>query len=667
MLINLLMTVVLAAGCLIIGAAVRKILGLQKYCLWDGPIGLAVISFFSSMLYFTFNISVQTIRYILLVLVLLSLIYVCRDLKREEIRSFLALAVIFLVLLVPGVRNRDQYYAWRGNFTDHFFYTSVALTLNEKTAKAYLDGTADTSVDLIEYGSRLAFEDRPTVCLLFSIIMLKNTGELFWHIFTFHCFLLAMIPLAMFSLAELFLNGNKRLRFGLPCTAAVILTALTYSFGFWGQVVYDINAWSQIASVALNIAVIALGIEILEAFFSEEPGAEQHFDRSRFILLLIMLTGDFTLYAENAIVHYLFLLGMFALTAIALRRVKIRQILCMAAIFPAVLLLNVAANWRILRFAMGQISISTGGGTPKPWWRFFNNYWTGFWNSGDYFMKKAVCFIPSYFGYSFIMPNMSSPLWIRIPWILFTLVLTVCIMALLAYITIYQLVKGKTVRDRLLGSCVLTGLCGAFVFIPMLKLWESGKMMTYVSPYLYLAMVIPLFIAPDLKKKSLQTPAETGSETGTSVIRRIVIYAISFAAMLLLFTNLLFSLYGYGKRITNTRGNGLGGAFPSDQLPEIKETIDFNYDTHALDDSVRSVELIVDDELGLGKKWFLSYLKLKTFFAGLDYYVEDDTDLWYQDETERKNEFRETDAKVRVLKDQDGIYEVIIQDSEEAE
>ncbi|MCR4658494.1 MAG: hypothetical protein K5770_20030 [Lachnospiraceae bacterium] len=458
--------------------------------------------------------------------------------------------------------------------------------------------------------------------------------------------------------------------------------SITWLFGFWGQLIYEINAWSQIASVAINICIIRVGLDILKGIFSEnedEPEDRDDF-RAKRILLVILFAGSLSIYAENAIVHFLLILGMYVIIAIlptGRKKVKKRDVIYLAICFFAVFILNVISNWRVLSFALRQVSNSTlSGNAPKPWWRFFNNYWTGFWNSGDYFLKKAICFIPSYFGFSFIMPDMASPLIIRIPWIIFTVLLTLGIIALLIYITVYKIFTGDE-TEKLFGACIFTGLVGAFYFIPFQKLWESGKMMTYISPYLYLGMTFTVF-KPEKCQRLREIwgcKHEAGSENKFVgyhyIINKYIGHLILAAACVLIITNVLFAFYGYGQRIANARGNGIGGAFPSDQIPIIKEKFNFDYCTDIIDPSVKLVELDVDHGLGENRKSVLTYLKFKTYYAGIDYYVDDDTNLWFSNEIEEISQpvhekakqnpvTNAVKVKVSVQKGVDGFYETVV-------
>ncbi|MCR4658493.1 MAG: hypothetical protein K5770_20025 [Lachnospiraceae bacterium] len=181
---------------------------MDLYALFDIPVGLSIISLISSALYFTAGLPVSTIRYIIFALFVISFCFSFQSINVHEYKCFAVLLLILLVMLVPGLKNQDQYYVWRGNIADQFGYITHSLALDEISATDYINGNAEMSCDLTEYGIKAAFEDRPGVNILFDIILHKGIGELFFHIYVFHCFLLALVFLRYMSLHYFFLDAE---------------------------------------------------------------------------------------------------------------------------------------------------------------------------------------------------------------------------------------------------------------------------------------------------------------------------------------------------------------------------------------------------------------------------------------------------------------------------
>ena len=97
------------------------------------PIGLCLVGLVGNVLYFMFGFS-RTIDPIFVVMCALYPVLLCfygRGVRPGEWCRLAAVLGIFLLLAFPAWIGGEQYYVFRGNIWDQFFYLNQALILGQ--------------------------------------------------------------------------------------------------------------------------------------------------------------------------------------------------------------------------------------------------------------------------------------------------------------------------------------------------------------------------------------------------------------------------------------------------------------------------------------------------------------------------------------------------------
>ena len=131
----------------------------------------------------------------------------------------------------------------------------------------------------------LAF--RPSVSLLYAVIgqirpLLMHRLAYAYLVFFFSNSLLGMF----FLVTNLFKIDDPKGQIG------AMLVSLAFVLGFWGQYILDLNAWSQISSLAILMVALSLLLNPCETF-----------KKSNLSLAGIMLAAALYLYPENFFFH----------------------------------------------------------------------------------------------------------------------------------------------------------------------------------------------------------------------------------------------------------------------------------------------------------------------------------------------------------------------------
>jgi hypothetical protein len=81
-------------------------------------------------------------------------------------------------------------------------------------------------------------------------------------------------------------------------TAFGIAAAALYCVGFWGQIQYDIDAVSQMSSIAVLTALTAIFFQYVQGMADGEA-----WNSRQYVLLVLLASAGMALYLESALVH----------------------------------------------------------------------------------------------------------------------------------------------------------------------------------------------------------------------------------------------------------------------------------------------------------------------------------------------------------------------------
>ena len=269
------------------------------------PVGLSAAGLVGNALYFAAGLSVHTIQWVLLGAVVSCVLLVLRRrLPRFEWGRLVAVCGLFLVLALPAYVGGEQDYVFRGNHWDHFNYINQSLAILGNQYAAYMNATPAQflATDVVAHG--LPFVGlRPAVALVFALMLPGKTGNLHLLAFLYVTVLMSLIfPAACFAWGRIF-QGYGRADRGVGL--ALVLSA-AYVVGFWGQYVFDINAWSQMSAVSMLLGFVFVYARLLQRLTAAPQAGETAF-LSDVLLGTVLAAGAFLFYPENTLVHLVML------------------------------------------------------------------------------------------------------------------------------------------------------------------------------------------------------------------------------------------------------------------------------------------------------------------------------------------------------------------------
>ncbi len=398
------------------------------------------------------------------------------------------------LLLAPRWVGGDQFAVFQGNQWDTFGYLESALVYArepyEFVAKAHAPEFLRNPLVITASGN---LHCRPAVHLLYAAFSRVAPGEAHRLHYAFLVFLIS----------QSFLVSAFLLRTWLPRArvSAIVAAASAFVLGFWGQYVFDINAWSQIASVGVLLLAFGLIVEVAAAPLPDLPPTAP---RRLAAVLAVAVAGAFFLYPES-LVYHLSVLVPLAVGSVALRTWRTGR----PSPAPFVPLLGVggvaagALYWKgTLGFVLDQLTAAQG--PPVEWWRFFQAFFAGrdFAQRGHGALAAAIDFGAGFFGLYFATPTAPSgldALYRRIAIVVTVGALLLALGAVLAgRASPPEAERGISPhkRSRLRFAALALGL----LLVPAAYMalrgnyWPAGKGVSFVSPMLMMLLAVPLAI-----------------------------------------------------------------------------------------------------------------------------------------------------------------------------
>jgi hypothetical protein len=423
--------------------------------------------------------------------------------------------VLELLLLLPKWIGGIQFSVFQGNHWDQFNYITSALTYVRYPfvmLQAMLP--ADVLTDPLIFIANCNLSGRPTVMILFSILGGPAAQYLLQLQYTFLVFLLCAVAGAIgFSLYNLAcrLRNNKP---GQSVEFSVLLLSLAFVAGFWGQYIFDINAWSQLASVAINLALMffLVGYRLPE---HENPLAY-------FIAVTMLVSASWYFYPESFLYHLAVVLPVLLLVALGgkgyFRRPQVVAALAGIGLGMLTGLFYAGAFQQV----MGQFQFGTQSNTE--WWQFYQWFLAGrdLWGDALKTILAAhpqdyVGALQAYFqlygysigvlqvvndvvlglaGFYFLTPE---PTWTPL---VKTIVRGLTFSAVVFFAIGWLRCCSRSPYRRLIEPWFAVGLIavtGVVVLCAKGQFWAAGKAYSYIVVYLFILGSLPL-LAPNSQK-----------------------------------------------------------------------------------------------------------------------------------------------------------------------
>lgn len=578
------------------------------------PVGISLALIAVNLLYFIGDLKISSIRNVLLACFILSGLYFAKkfqDGTREDITDLLSTVGIYAILVLPAIIGGEQYYVFRGNWWDHFTYLTAAYGF----ANHPLSSVTNFDIATLLSNEMLIFakehyNSRPSVMLLFSLFLADGHGDIFFRGFLYNSALLAAVfP----SLLLIFRKIQDSADFkDIPQWLLSLLPA-GYILGFWGQYIFDINAWGQLASLSLSLAFIASCITLLHHWFSPAQTKPSP-TVPHYTVTVILFSGTWFIYPENALFHLVMVVVATASWLVYRRPVMtIRTIAWMVAL-PLFSLLFALPNYQTtISFILTQAA--DGLTKVKDWWIYFDAYLAGIdtpfpdlinavfmspdSSSALQNLVSGFWYVPfysvtSFFGLYFITPRNDAGLFL-FPWQMGVIIFSLSIL--------FTFLNSLLGRFRQAGMPVfflrllcITGLLMTAYLAFKFQWWSAGKALLYTSPFLYILLMLPLL-------QQSRTPGRKPVQLLTTAVAA---------------TALVFSLgFGAARIYASTDAHGIGyyRNYPSIQGMENKQNINWRFDIEAAK-GCGGVNL---DRIS--HPFFLHYAKLKLAYAGIPYFT----------------------------------------------
>ena len=318
---------------------------------------------------------------------------------------FLGYVLIAILFLLPKFTGGDQFSLFQGNIYDQFNYLTSALVYSLYDHSTIQSASiAEFLVDPLMIVTQSNLESRPAVMLLFSALGSLFGGKYLELAYVYNLFfLLQVVLLITWSSRLLGLNFKTGLLIGL-----------IFCGGFWGQMIFDMNAWSHLAALPLLVLFVSLSLKQLS-------NPEEN-TRTPFALISISVAGGLYLYPEATI----FLgggIGILTLIQIRSRSSVFKKLTLAGLIAVGVAILDYQST---LLFLVNQIRFSLGE-TPD-WYQYYFSFLFG--NDGIQealktsiqnqvfdlvfligLLRELLDAIPGIMGLFFLTPSMDMQSW----------------------------------------------------------------------------------------------------------------------------------------------------------------------------------------------------------------------------------------------------------------
>lgn len=503
----------------VLGRVLLLTCGAQEHDWLAAPLGLCLVGLGANALYFGLNLPVHVIRGALgVVAVMCAVLLIRARLSRQVWGHLLVLVAVFLVLALPAALSGPQYYVFRGNHWDQFNYINQTLAVWANPASEYqhMAPTNFLDRDVLAYGVKW-INLRPAVALTAALVM-PGTGNLHLLAFLYVTALWALaFPAVAFAWRELLdVHGVTA-----PGRALVVAPALAFVFGFWGQYVFDLNAWSQMASLSLSVATVFAYLRLLRCLGA--PGAGRTSAVGEYVVTATLSSGMFLFYPESAVLHAAFLGAASVAWFVVARRMPGVAAAASLALLPVItVLLSSLPNWEAT-IGLLQTQLAFQNAQAPEWWRYFDNYWRGIhgaatgrleWPSTVLNLSLALQ------GLFFVTPIYATPRLVRWGWILAAATLSAG-----SYLSLARGLLGQVLRNpatAYLTTIVAVGTAFLLHLVSRNQLWAFGKALSYLSPYLFL--VLCLGLARAVRKTGADSPTPVHREWATAAFA--VVYLV---------------------------------------------------------------------------------------------------------------------------------------------
>lgn len=274
-----------------------NILKSEEYEKVSSLLGLSLFIFFSNIFYFFINFSINSIAIIFIFLFFVSIYF---NLKRSVHRFysvnisnfFLSAPIIFFFLFLASIYG-EQFYIFRGNYWDYFYYIKQALLISDNNFKNLTLHPYDLSEGIAAVLNDEFNYEAPSVSIVLSFFLKLKFFSVFELTYLFTIILLSLVSI---SFNFIFFKINKVNYYLIP---------VVFTLSFWCLYIFEIQALRHLCSLGLFISSIGLLYDFKINFNKQKL--------NYFLILIFTESSIFLIYTEFFLFNALFLLIYFFL------------------------------------------------------------------------------------------------------------------------------------------------------------------------------------------------------------------------------------------------------------------------------------------------------------------------------------------------------------------
>jgi hypothetical protein len=269
----------------------------EEYDKVSSLLGLSIFIFFSNIFYFFFNFNIVIIAIIFIFLFVTSFyfnlkIFYNRFSSINISNFFLSTPIIFFFIFLASIYG-EQFYIFRGNYWDYFYYIKQALLISDNNFKdlpLHLYGLSDGITDVLN--DKFNYE-APSVSTILSFFLKLKFFSVFELTYVFTIILLSLVSI---SFNFIFFKINKVNYYLIP---------IVFTLSFWCLYIFEIQALRHLCSLGLFISSIGLLYDFKINFNKQKL--------NYFLILIFIESSIFLIYSEFFLFNALFLLIYFFL------------------------------------------------------------------------------------------------------------------------------------------------------------------------------------------------------------------------------------------------------------------------------------------------------------------------------------------------------------------
>jgi hypothetical protein len=400
-----------------------------------------------------------------------------------------AMIVATLILIGPRFVGGDQFAVFQGNQWDTYGYLESAVLFARSPYSLISTATDALALrnPLYDTGREMLLT-RPSASLLYAVFTRVAPGEAYrlYYGYLVDCFALTI-------LVALFVARNVVPK---ASTFEIILVALMFPLGFWGQYVLDINAWSQTAAAPLLLLMTALLVH--SVVVTDERDSLMSGMRLA-LVIAVVVAGGLYFYPEGLLIHVAAVVPV-ALGVLTLKFWRARSI-SVAQVAPLAGLGGIATAVLyppLLGFLSSQIHFVSGN--MVVWWQFFDAFYRGRDGVAGGPIEHAIDFAAGLFGMYFATPGPRASAFIAAIMRTGIVITVVGLLAAVGFVAAGRVRPRGEPADPGTSRRLFLAWTAALLMLSMPALyfasngnyWPAGKAVSYATPVFMLLLGLPL-------------------------------------------------------------------------------------------------------------------------------------------------------------------------------